>query len=277
MYVRSDVSRCTSKLKHFFSHLLVDFRHLQWACLDPLIYGSTLWRELCPLIWYDLWASSRLVQQKNWFLYYGFKKIEKNQTWKGISKKNENHFQKGPPQKTNLLFQMGGLTPVYQPWSLFVSSRMQEPLAAQLDATLQRKKGNEPYLMRSGGETIWMGSDLMNRMNVVILWQISPIVFFWKMISSFATALLRRCGFCVVLPRRSNSEETVVGKVVWTMTSSMFVVFFPPDILWFFMQVGGWVLSLSRWECNPFDCQGCLQRTQHFRPSVCLCWGNFIG
>mmetsp|Transcript_117118 Transcript_117118/g.164686 ORF Transcript_117118/g.164686 Transcript_117118/m.164686 type:complete len:92 (+) Transcript_117118:81-356(+) len=26
--------------------------------------------------------------------------------------------------------------------------QMQEPLAAQLDATLQRKKGNEPYLMR---------------------------------------------------------------------------------------------------------------------------------
>lgn len=58
-----DVSQCASKLKHFFSHLLVDFRHLQWACLDSLIYGSTLWRELCPLIWYDLWASSRLVQQ----------------------------------------------------------------------------------------------------------------------------------------------------------------------------------------------------------------------
>lgn len=118
-----------------------------------------------------------------WFLYYVFKTSNKNQTWKGILKKNKTRIiSKGPPpKKTNLLFQMGGLTAVChffgrnQPWSLFVSPRRASSCAAGCHAPAEEgeravpHEAGIPVAALSGGETIWMGSDLMNRMNVMIL------------------------------------------------------------------------------------------------------------
>lgn len=84
-------------------------------------------------------------------------------------------------------------------------------------------------------------------------------LFFLENDQQFCVALLRPCGFCVVLPRRSNSEETVVSKVVWTMTSSMFVFFSTRhiyDFLWRLavrycrFQGGNVTLLIAKAVCN---------------------------
>lgn len=146
---------------------------------------------------------------------------------------------------------MGGLTAVChffgrnQPWSLFVSPRIQEPLAAQLDATLQRKKGNEPYLMRRGYR--WLPWVVAKRFGWEAIWwigwmswywQISPIVFFgkWSAVLCCIVAALRilRSTSKKIKQRRNCCQQSCLNDDVKHVC-----FFFHQTYLWFFMEVGG--------------------------------------
>ena len=98
-------------------------------------------------------------------------------------KKKENHFQRAPPKKNKSSLSNGGLNgslPFLWPEPAVVAIRFtQDPrassCAAGCHAPAEEGERAVPHeagtrvAPLSGGETIWMGSDLMNRMNVMIL------------------------------------------------------------------------------------------------------------